>query len=95
VSDADDAPRPHLDERAIKALMLVAAGLPRLETTRGWRLIPSMTCQGAFYLIDPDGGCSCADYEYRDVVCKHLIAKRLQDVIDAAAGDPTESTLPF
>lgn len=95
VSDAEGAPRPHLDERAVKALMLVAAGLPRLETSRGWRLIPSMTCAGAYYLIDPDGGCSCADYEYRGPTCKHVLAAKLQDVLDAAAGCDTEPTLPF
>jgi hypothetical protein len=86
---------PHLDERAAQAMLLIANGLPRLETTKGWRLIPSMSCEGAFYLIDPHGECSCNDRHYRQRVCKHELACRIQDVLDAATGEPTEPTLPF
>ena len=93
---ADDIPSlagPHLNERAIKALMLVVGGMPDVRIKADIRLVPSATCSGAYYMSTADR-CTCDDHAYRQVVCKHILAVRLADVITAATAAEQE-TLPF
>jgi len=95
---------PHLDDRAIKALMIVVGGMPDVRIRDDIRLVPSATCGGAFYMTSSEK-CTCDDFAFRRVVCKHRLAVRLAEVletagtteggvdVDTAATEP--ETLPF
>lgn len=87
---------PHLTDRQIKALMIVTGGMPDVVIKGDIRLVPSMTCSGAYYLAAHDR-CTCDDHAYRHLVCKHILAVRLAEVLDTAGVDTTvqTDTLPF
>ena len=34
----------------------------------------SETKEGKFYVVSEDGSCSCPDYQFRGIQCKHAIA---------------------
>ena len=72
-----------MDKRAISAMQLVVNGLGDARASSGERLVPSQSREGAVYLTT-EHSCSCGDATYRNRVCKHQLALRLQRTIDEA-----------
>jgi hypothetical protein len=74
-----------LDVRSAGALEIVRSGqlVSRVKFPNGSELVPSQAVEGAFYVTSQDS-CTCPDARYRNLVCKHQLAIRLQDVLDAA-----------
>lgn len=81
------------DKRAISAMQLVVDGLGDERTASGQRLVKSQSREGAFY-VTTETSCSCPDATYRQRVCKHSLALRLQRTIDdALAGEQVDRML--
>jgi hypothetical protein len=78
----------NLTNRQTKAIELVATGAltSLVEVQTGHFLIPSASAEGAFY-VTSDWDCTCPDHANRGVDCKHMVALRLQRVLDAAQED--------
>ena len=81
----------HLDDRQIKALMIVVGGMPDVRIRGDIRLVPSAACNGAYYLTARDR-CTCDDHAYRHVVCKHILSVRLAEVLETAGTDTGTGT---
>jgi len=78
-----------LTSRQRAALDLVASGaLEHMISvgTTGHSLIPSQATEGAFY-VTSEFDCTCPDYRYRGGVCKHMLARRLRNVLVAAEAE--------
>jgi len=74
-----------LDVRSRGALDIVSSGqlTNRCKLPNGLELVPSQAVEGAFYVVGADS-CTCPDARYRNATCKHQLAVRLQDILDAA-----------
>jgi len=74
-----------LTDRQIKAVQLIVDGAvqsaPKVEGS--YRLVKSQSAEGASY-VTSSYDCSCPDHTYRGHTCKHMIAVRLQAVLDAS-----------
>lgn len=73
--------------RQLKAMNLVASGAVSDLVAVGPEhvLVPSATCEGAFYVTSVSD-CTCPDFTFKPelpAICKHVIAIRLQRVLDA------------
>lgn len=70
--------------RSLKALQLTAGAADWLALPGGGYGIPSQRHDGAFYAADCTS-CSCPDAKYRGAEpCKHVLAVRLRQVLEAA-----------
>lgn len=70
--------------RSLKALRLTANAGAWLDLGNGAFGIPSQRHDGAFYAADCTS-CTCPDFQYRRETCKHQLAVRLRQVLEAAA----------
>jgi uncharacterized Zn finger protein len=80
-----------LDVRSKGAIDIVASGqlASRVEVGNGFELVPCQSTEGAFYVVSDDS-CTCPDHRYRSAVCKHMLALRIQKMLDAAAANRKE-----
>lgn len=80
-----------LDERAIRAITLLAEGKVSAERTyNGHHLVESSSREGACYLVTAHS-CTCPDAKYRKTTCKHQIAIRIAAVVHGAAIENEEA----
>jgi hypothetical protein len=68
------------DPRSVKALALLSGAdrwqRGRTRDGRSFYAVPSQRTAGLFHMADTRG-CSCRDFQRRNVACKHMIAVRL------------------
>src|SRR5215831_15515407 len=71
--------------RAARAVELLTNGTleHRIPVGDSHRLVPSSRNDGSFYVVSTFD-CTCPDYRFRGVTCKHQLALRLQSVLDQA-----------
>ena len=71
-TDAEDTPAlDDRDRRALLEVMAVDPIAPRMYSVRKE--------DGTEYIVDVDGNaCTCPDFQYREVECKHLRRARLE-----------------
>jgi hypothetical protein len=85
------------DTRGTRAMALVASGALEhpvwLDAEHSQRLVPSCAKEGAFYVTSLNS-CTCMDSKYRPAkTCKHIIACRLQHVLDQAEQENQQNRL--
>ena len=80
-------------DRGKSAVALVASGAldnPIFVGTEH-RLVPSCSKEGAFYVTSLDN-CTCPDFRFRKVTCKHIAAVKIQQVLDEVGRDNQQTT---
>lgn len=79
-------------DRGKSALALVQSGALEhpvyLDDARTRRLVPSCSGNGSFY-VTSEHECSCNDRTYRNVICKHMLACKVDAVLKSAADQNT------
>ncbi len=57
-------------------------------------LVASERTAGAWYVVDPDSGCTCPDRAYRGRACKHMRVAALAAELDRCQAVAVEAVTP-